>query len=293
MMKKQMHQNENFANQILERGVMVFEELHRLTFFETPMAIPVIIICLIHQGSMKTKYDMNHIDYHSHDLALVPPGHIMMVQETSNEFSASIIAILPQFIERLNDNHSFTYEHIEYHHSTAYHLDDDQYKGVLDHFQMLRAITQLNHPRQEELLAKQIEIGAELIEIYLQQNGYIPTTEFTSEQNLINQFQNAIVNHFQESREVQFYAKLLCYSPKYFGSIIKQQTGIAANELIARYVIIQAKSRLQQRHDFNIQQISYQLGFTDPAAFTRFFKANTGMSPKEYREQQNNIEHST
>jgi len=292
-MKKQVYQNENLAKQILERGVIVFEDIHRLTFFETPKAIPIIILCLVHYGYMKTKYDMNYIDFHSHDLALIPPEHIMMVQETSDDFSASVVAILPQFIEKQNFNHSFAFEHIEYHHSTAYHLDDEQYRGVLEHFHMLSAINQLHHPRREDLLGKQIEIGAELIEIYLQENGSIPSKEFTPEQQLINRFQNAIVKHFHESREVQYYAKLLCYSPKYFGTIIKQQTGTPANEWIARYVIIQAKSRLQERQDYNIQQISYQLGFTDPAAFTRFFKANTGMSPKEFREQQNNIEHST
>ena len=105
-------------------------------------------------------------------------------------------------------------------------------------------------------------------------------------QQLLYRFQNAVVTHYQKSREVQFYANLLCLSPKYFGSIIKEQTGIPAGEWITRYVIVQAKSLLRHSTNLNIQQISYQLGFPDPAAFTRYFKANTGMSPKEYREKQ-------
>ena len=92
--------------------------------------------------------------------------------------------------------------------------------------------------------------------------------------------------HFRESKEVQYYANLLCLSPKYFGSIIKENTGTSASDWISQYVIVQAKSLLRHNKDLNIQQISYQLGFTDPAAFTRYFKANAGLSPKEYREQQ-------
>ena len=111
------------------------------------------------------------------------------------------------------------------------------------------------------------------------------TQEANADQQLLYRFQNAIVKHFRESREVQFYANLLCLSPKYFGSVIKQQTGITANEWISRYVIIQAKSWLRYRHDFSIQQICYELGFQDSAAFARYFKTNTGLSPKEYREQ--------
>ena len=150
---------------------------------------------------------------------------------------------------------------------------------------MLQSISQLNHLKRNELLVKQMEIGTQLMEIYLHENG-LTTLELTPAQQLFNRFKNAFVNHFQESREVQYYANLLCLSPKYFGSIIKKETGISANEWISGYVIVQAKSLLRHSQNLNIQQISYQLGFPDPAAFTRYFKANTGMSPKEYRLQQ-------
>ena len=149
---------------------------------------------------------------------------------------------------------------------------------------MLQAISQLSYPERDELLVKQMEIGTHLMEIYLQENG-LPAPELTPAQQLFNRFKNAFVNHSHESREVQYYANLLCLSPKYFGSIIKKQTGISANEWISGYVIVQAKSLLRHSKDLNIQQISQQLGFSDPAAFTRYFKANTGMTPKEYREQ--------
>ena len=128
-----------------------------------------------------------------------------------------------------------------------------------------------------------MKIGVQLIEIYLQENGIMTAKEFTPALQLLNRFQNAVVKHYQESREVKYYADLLCLSPKYFGSIIKEQTGISASAWISRYVIIQAKSLLRHNKHLNIQQISYQLGFADPAAFTRYFKANTGLSPKEYR----------
>ena len=114
----------------------------------------------------------------------------------------------------------------------------------------------------------------------------IKTQESTNTQQLVNRFQDAVVKHYTESRKVEYYADLLCLSPKYFGSIIKEQTGVAASVWIARYVVTKAKTLLHYRKDLNIQQISYQLGFPDPAAFTRYFKTNTGLSPKEFREQQ-------
>jgi len=36
--------------------------------------------------------------------------------------------------------------------------------------------------------------------------------------------------------------------------------------------------------DMTIQQISQYLGFSEQASFSRYFKANTGLSPTEYRD---------
>lgn len=74
-------------------------------------------------------------------------------------------------------------------------------------------------------------------------------------------------------------------SPKYFSTLIKQETGISAGEWIDRYVVIQAKTLLEQERDLTIQQVADQMGFSEQASFSRFFKRHTGMTPKEYRER--------
>jgi AraC-like DNA-binding protein len=74
-------------------------------------------------------------------------------------------------------------------------------------------------------------------------------------------------------------------TPKYFATVIKRTTGIAASEWINRYVLIEAKWLLHHERGQSIQQIAYQLGFTEQASFSRFFKSYEGKTPKEYREQ--------
>ncbi|MBQ9223214.1 MAG: AraC family transcriptional regulator, partial [Prevotella sp.] len=90
--------------------------------------------------------------------------------------------------------------------------------------------------------------------------------------------------HYRESREVRFYADLFNLTPKYFATVIKQQTGTNASEWISSYVIIQAKALLQQRQ-LTVQQVALQLGFPDQSAFSRYFKKNVGISPTDYRDQ--------
>ena len=47
--------------------------------------------------------------------------------------------------------------------------------------------------------------------------------------------------------------------------------------------MIQAKALLLYQQRLTVQQIALRLGFADQATFSRFFKANTGLSPSEYR----------
>ena len=285
-MKKQTHPLDEMREQISERGLMLFDNINRVPIYEKPYVSPFIVFCLNHQGWLKTIYDSQQKEFHQHDLAVIPPGHVMQAQESSDDYLVSLLVISPRFLEKLRLFRPSSHEQINYHNDLAFHLNDAQYKGIFGYFQMLNAISLSNHLEREVLLANQFEIGARLIEIYYRENGMVTSQEIHSVQELFRRFQYAIVNHFHESREVQYYANLLCLSPKYFGSIIKEHTGISASEWISRYVIINAKSLLRHSRNLSIQEISYQLGFPDPAAFTRYFKANAGMSPKEYRAQQ-------
>ena len=283
-MNKQPHALEETRDQIKKHGLLVFDNINRVPIYEKAYASPFYVLWLNHRGCVKTLFDKQQKEFHQHDFIMIPPGHVMEIQESSDNYLVSLLVISPSFLQNLKHLYPFYFEHVEYRYNSVFHLSDEQYEGMQGHFMMLQAISQLSHPERDELLVKQMEIGTQLIEIYLHENG-LTAPGLTPAQQLFDQFKNALVNHFQECREVQYYANLLCLSPKYFGSVIKKQTGISANEWISGYVIVQAKSLLRHSRSLNIQQISHQLGFSDPAAFTRYFKANTGMTPKEYREQ--------
>ena len=271
--------------EISERGLMLFDNISRVPIYEKPYASPFIVLFLIHQGWLKTVYDTQQLEFHQHDFSVTPPGHIMQAQSWSDDYQVSLLVISPKFLKKLSRLNPSSHEQFKYYDS-AFHLNDEQYKAVHGYFHLLNAVSQANLPEREVLIATQMEVGARLLEAYVKENNNATIQEPSPAQELFRRFQDAIVSHFLESREVKFYADLLCLSPKYFGSVIKEYTGTSAAKWISGYVIIQAKSLLRHNKDLNIQQISYQLGFSDPAAFTRYFKANAGMSPKEYRDQQ-------
>ncbi len=81
---------------------------------------------------------------------------------------------------------------------------------------------------------------------------------------------------------VNYLASQLHLSPKYLSDLLKQETGKTALELIHLYVISEAKNMLVVG-DQSISEIAYQLGFENPPYFSRLFKKEVGISPKEFK----------
>jgi transcriptional regulator GlxA family with amidase domain len=61
-------------------------------------------------------------------------------------------------------------------------------------------------------------------------------------------------------------------------------TGLAPIAYIQRLRIEDAKRRLE-RTDASIDEISWQVGYEDPAFFRRLFKRTTGLAPGAYRKR--------
>jgi YesN/AraC family two-component response regulator len=101
-------------------------------------------------------------------------------------------------------------------------------------------------------------------------------------QQLLNGYYNRPVNQIPA---VQYFADIMGLTPNYIGDIIKQITGKTAIENIHEFVTAKAKEMLENRNDLNTTEIAFALGFEYPNYFSKFFKKQAGLTPKEYRLQ--------
>jgi AraC family transcriptional activator of pobA len=97
--------------------------------------------------------------------------------------------------------------------------------------------------------------------------------------------QTLVNRHFRDHHPAQFYADQLGISPTHLNRIAKATTGQSTNNLIAGRLIEQAKRDLVFT-SAKIKQIAYDLGFNDPAYFSRFFTKEIGLTPRQYRAEQ-------
>lgn len=95
-------------------------------------------------------------------------------------------------------------------------------------------------------------------------------------------FEALIEAHYHQHLGVAGYAALLAVTPTHLSRIMRQATGRSASAAIEERVIREARRNLAYSN-LLISEIAYQLGFADPAYFSRVFTRATGISPREFR----------
>ena len=88
--------------------------------------------------------------------------------------------------------------------------------------------------------------------------------------------------HFRRERQLSFYAGKLAMMPGRLNDHVKRAAGVTAGHLIRQRVLTEAKRQLVFTSQ-PIHEIAYDLAFSDPSHFARFFRKQTGTTPHEFR----------
>lgn len=104
----------------------------------------------------------------------------------------------------------------------------------------------------------------------------------TPQQILLQKFIQLVNNFYIEKRTIEDYAALLNITPNHLSQSVKYASDKNALSYINDRLLSEAKSLIQFTN-FDIAEIAYQLNFSDPANFGKFFKKHTDQTPLEYR----------
>jgi AraC-like DNA-binding protein len=104
----------------------------------------------------------------------------------------------------------------------------------------------------------------------------------TPQQILLQKFVQLVNNIYIDKRTIDEYAALLNVTPNHLSQSIKSASGKNALTYINERLLAEARSLIQFTN-FDIAEIAYQLNFSDPANFGKFFKKHTDLTPLEFR----------
>jgi AraC-like DNA-binding protein len=107
-------------------------------------------------------------------------------------------------------------------------------------------------------------------------------TNQLSDLEFFRKFTRLVEEHYKSKHTVADYADFLCMAPKTITHKFKRLRLPQPNEVIKNRIILEAK-RLLVHTSLTAKEIAYDLGYNDPAYFSRLFQSKTGESPSSFR----------
>ena len=237
----------------------------------------------------KLSYGRTEYDFDEMTVTSFAPGQVIHVEPNPEVTTPkwTVIIFHPDLLNRTSLGKNISrYEFFDYTSNEALHLSSAEieiFRGVLSMIQQELNRSIDKHSR--ELIVSNIELLLNYcLRFYDRQFitreeiNHSVVKKFTA---LLDQY---IANQAQQEGfpSVAYFADKCCYSPKYFGELVKTETGRTAKDFISDRMLSAAKQLLNDE-SLSIKAVSQQLGFEYPQHFVRFFKAKTGQTPSDFR----------
>lgn len=275
---------------ILHPLVSVLDQAQSKPIREARYYSELYIIFLKEKKCEEMKYGRQHYDYQDGTLLFISPGQVFGFEEEGKMLQPTGWALLfhPDLIRGTSlGQHMKDYSFFSYEVNEALHLAEREKQIVLECFTKIRY--ELEHAidkHSKALIVSNIELFLKYcIRFYDRQ--FI--TRDHIHKDVLVRLEGLLDDYFQSDQpqnlglpSVSYCAEKLHLSAKYFGDLVKKETGKTAQEYIQNKVIDVAKEKVLDTSK-SLSQIAYEIGFKYPPHFTRLFKQRVGQAPKEYR----------
>lgn len=244
---------------------------HRHNYYE---------IFFFKKGGGEHIIDFDSHPINDHSVHFISPGQVHQVNRNigSNGF---VIMFSRDFTHGGSDNKDLLYELPFFHNFTKNPTIDCEEK---DFFNIDSIFQNIELEYQEHQL-----FNSEILQSFLNilllkcKRIYKSTPLIASNDQLDAQkFIRLIETNYQETNQVQEYAKMMGISPNQLNEITKKSIGKTASEMIQERILLEAK-RLLIHSSMTAKEIAYLLNFGDPAYFSRFFKNHVGVPPNDFK----------
>lgn len=133
-----------------------------------------------------------------------------------------------------------------------------------------------------EMISSQLKIFLIQCNRLIKTKSEIFDTAIGSDISIVSKFKNLVEQNFTNLHKVNEYAEQLFVTANYLNEVIKAGIGKTAKEYIQDRIILEAKRKVHYT-DLTSKEIAYELGYNDPAHFSKVFKNCTNQSFSSYK----------
>jgi AraC family transcriptional activator of pobA len=268
-------------------GIVVFHQHNKAnqSYKKHSRLFEGLLLGIVLKGSMKTQIHFSEYEVKEGDIAVVPPQVMIETKSLSEDAEIVTIGLSLDFISTFPILREFVMNN-QIRWQPIIRLDQEE---LLLQEELISLIEKIYNKKQSsnktEMLKHLVMVFIDLITEKYHDVPYNKSQTKNRTHEIIDNFYSLVSKYAHKQRNVQFYADKLHLSTQYLSSFLKQNTGKSTLQWIDHVLVLHAKTLLKSSN-LSIKQISNELEFTETSVFCRYFKRNTGMSPKLYREEE-------
>ncbi|WP_159467813.1 AraC family transcriptional regulator [Dyadobacter sp. 3J3] len=250
---------------------------------EEPYRAESYAIAYIKEGAVKLNVGLSSWEVDAPSIITLAPTDIRYFSKRSDHLKMDVIFFKEAFLLERSADLFFLFKY-DFFGSNDLHvlpLKESYFVKIDKIFELLDLTQQAGNYHKSELVRNYIFALVYEIDGYYRQHAG-ESSSAGKGNPLFGKFRQLLRSHYMSERRLDFYASHLHLTPKSLSAAVKKQTGKSAGQWIDDAVILEAKVLLQNK-TLTVSQISGMLNFSDQSVFGKFFRANAGLSPVEYR----------
>jgi AraC family transcriptional activator of pobA len=290
--------------------IKTISEAHRLAGFPGPLHPLVSIIDVgqikdapdavaavfdfyvisLKRGCDKLLYGQQRYDFDEGLMAFMAPGQVLRGEDGGlpKQLEGWMMFIHPDFLWNTPLAKKIgKYDYFHYSTSEALFLSDREetlINGIAENIRQEYSSNLDKHSRN--VIIAQLELLLTYAQRFYERQFI---TRNISSSRLLEQFEEALTAYLSDEEllsrglpNVQYFAEQLHVSIKYLSSLLKQLSGLTAQQHIHEKLIAKAKEKLSTTSR-SVSEIAYELGFGHSQSFSKLFKSKTDQTPLEFR----------
>ena len=276
------------------QGASALSDNRILDILRYPIRFDGYILFFLKKGHYHIDFNLKTYEVHEGSLLVTVPGNIIRVGQVDKDRLSDIelayVVLSRQFISGLQlDFNKVFQDSVQVLENPCIDLNEEQLALAESYFLLARQVVQSSLSNKRNIIGGLLSSLSYMTEDIwtgqLSEKGK-PLVDSSARASLTyDRFMKLVTEHHSQERGMQFYADKLCLTPKYLSKIVKEASGRSGPEWIDAFVILEAKNLLRYS-DESIKEIAYKLHFPSASVFNKFFKANTGLVPSDYRRRE-------
>lgn len=247
------------------------------------------VVFLIKKGEGKMLQKSENISLSKNSIAFVEPNDFLGVSKTTDNFQLDILIYKKSFLSEVNIklNKLKVFKYFSKYFKEFSNFPDQEMELLLKQIDSLKYLQSYeeNIGFDEKVLEHLFSAFIYTITgIYLQKDFFEQHKMSRADEITFHFSKNVFRNCIQE-KSPKFYADLQNITSRHLTTMVKTVTGKTASQIIAEFVINEAKILLNST-DKTVMQIADDLNFNDSYTFSHYFKRYEGQSPAHFRQKE-------